>query len=349
MRKALAVLLGLGLAVGLGVNGVGLAGARGVSGLQAVGPTLGLAAVEGGVAPAVALAGQGLVVPPSVEDIEEMCALLLGCPDVPLSPPKRDFGECVSTVLASLSSPEAVKFSIPLRECGLQSSSCKELRECATRGASADVCKGRGKGKALGFCDNDGRAVTCFNEKLVQVRDCPRYGEQCSARDGNSTCTLGDCPGDVPSDGTPVCSGNGQKIFSCDRGKLVSLDCSAFGLSCVKDDGKPTCAPAASAACSGKGPGSCSGSDHVSCLGGHELRVQCGKASLGCAGTPDAGSFGVCTAPASDAGTCDPKSPSRCNGGRIEYCVGGHTRSYFCKGLGFTKCAGKPGQVSCQL
>ena len=57
---------------------------------------------------AVALAGQGLVVPPAVEDIEEMCALILGCPDVPLVPPKRDFSECVNHVQAALSSPDAV-------------------------------------------------------------------------------------------------------------------------------------------------------------------------------------------------------------------------------------------------
>ena len=340
-------MLGLALAAGLGLHGASEADAgHAPLGLM---PSPVLAAVEGGVAPAVALAGQGLVVPPSVEDIEEMCALLLGCPDVPLVAPKRDHAECVNAVQAALSSPDALKFSIPLRECGLQSNSCKELRECALRGANPDVCKGRGKGKAIGFCDNDGRAVTCFNEKLVQVRECPRYGEQCSARDGNATCTLGDCPTDVPADGTPVCSGNGLKIFSCDRGKLVSLDCSAFGLGCVKDDGKPTCAPTASAACTGKGPGQCAGSDHVSCASGHEVHVQCGKAGMSCAGTPSATSVGVCAAPASDAGTCDPKAPARCVNNHIEYCVGGHPRSYFCKALGFSRCGGKPGQVSCQM
>lgn len=341
MRNVLAGLLGLLLAGGLVAHGAGLADARGLAA-----PTV-IPAVEGGIAPAVALAGQGLVLPPAIEDIEEMCALLLGCTDVPLMAPKKDFGECVTHLQGVLSSPDALKFSVPLRECGMQSNSCKELRECALRGASADVCKGRGKGKAVGFCDNDGRALTCYNEKLVQVRDCPRYGEQCSARDGNSTCTLGDCPSDIPPDGTPVCSGNNQKIFSCDRGKLVSLDCSAFGLSCIKDDGKPTCAAASAPVCAKGTADKCASDDHVSCVSGHEVKVQCSKANLKCASSSDP-SLGVCSAPPIDGGTCDPKAPAKCNGNSIEYCVGGKTRSFFCKGLGFAKCGGKPGQVSCQ-
>jgi hypothetical protein len=341
MRNLLAGVLGLLLAGGILANGAGLAGAQGLTGAGSV-----LGAVEGGVAPAVALAGQGLVLPPTIEDVEEMCALLLGCPGIPLSPPKTDFGECVRTVWASMSQPDAVKFSIPLRECGLQSDSCKELRECALRGAAPDGCKGRGKDKAVGFCDNDGRAVTCYKEKIVQVRDCPRYGEQCAAREGQSTCILGACPADVPSDGTPVCSANGLKIFQCDQGKLVSLDCTAFGLACVKDpDGKPTCAAASTPACT-KGLARCDGDDHAGCVGGHEVKVQCGKAGMKCTTAPDATTNGVCTAPPIDGGTCTP-GPAKCNGNNIDYCVAGKQRSFFCKGLGFSKCNSKNGQVSC--
>lgn len=342
MRNILAGLLGLLLAGGLALHGAGLAGARGLT------PAPVLAAVEGGITPAITLAGQGLVLPPSIEDIEEMCALLLGCPDVPLTAPKQDFGECVQYFWSSLSSPEAIKFSIPLRECGMQSDSCKELRECALRGAAQDACKGRGKDKAVGFCDNDDRAITCYKEKVVQVRNCPKYGEQCSAREGNATCTLGNCPSDVPSDGSPVCSTNGQKIFSCDKGKLVSLDCTAFGLSCIKDDGKPSCAVASTPKCT-KGSAKCDGDDHVGCISGHEVKVQCGKSGLKCTSTPDKSTIGACTSPPLDGGTCTPGSPSKCSGANIEYCVGGKTRSYFCKGLGFSKCAGKAGQVSCAL
>ena len=342
MRNLIAGLMGLLMAGGLLAHGAGLADARGLSQPPVI------PAVEGGIAPAVALANQGLVVPPSIEDIEEMCALLLGCPDVPLVPPKHDFGECVSYIQSTLSSADGLKFSVPLRECGLQSDSCKELRECALRGASATACKGRGKGKAVGFCDDEGRALTCYNERLVQLRDCPRFGEQCAARQGQATCTLGDCPADVPSDGTPVCSPNGQKIFSCDRGKLVSMDCSAFGLSCVKHDGKPTCAAGAAPTCDSKSDAKCSGDDHVSCVSGHEVKVQCGKAGLKCASTPDKETVGACTAPASDGGACNPKSPAKCNGNTIEYCVGGKTRSFFCKALGFSKCGGKAGQIACQ-
>ncbi|MCU0657400.1 MAG: hypothetical protein MUF64_19710 [Polyangiaceae bacterium] len=341
MRNLVAGLLGLLLAGGLVAHGAGLADARGLN------PAPVIPAVEGGIAPAVALAAQGVVVPPALEDIEEMCALLLGCPEVPLVPPKRDFGECVAYVQSTLSSAEGLKFSVPLRECGLQSNSCKELRECALRGASQDSCKGRGKGKAVGFCDDEGRALTCLNEKLVQIRDCPRFGEQCSARQGQATCTLGDCPADLPADGTPTCSPNGQKIFSCDRGKLVSMDCSAFGLSCVKHEGKITCAAGAAPACDGKSAPHCKDDEQVSCVSGHEVKVQCGKSGMKCATGADPGAIGACVAPPSDAGTCNPKAPAKCDGTSIEYCIGGKTRSYFCKGLGFSKCGGKTGQVSC--
>jgi hypothetical protein len=341
MRNVLATLLGLALAGGLVAHGAGLAGAQGLL----PGPVLG--AVEGGVAPAIALAGQGLVVPPSVEEVDEMCALLLGCPDVPLSPPKMDHGECVQAVWAALSSPEAVKFSIPLRQCGMQANSCKQLRECALRGATPEICKGRGKDRAVGFCDNDGRAVTCYHERLVQVRDCPHYDEQCAARDGQATCILGPCPTEVPSDGTAVCSTNGQKIFSCDRGKLVSLDCTAFGLACVKDsDGKPGCAPGTTPTCS-KNLSKCDGDDHVGCVGSHEVKVQCGKVGMKCSPTVGAkGNIGACTAPTLDGGTCSG-SGSKCNGASVEYCIAGKQRSFFCKGLGFSKCAGKPGAAHC--
>lgn len=333
--------MGLALASGILASGAGLAGAHGLTLAPA------LQAVEGGIAPAVALANQGLVVPPAVEDIEEMCALLLGCPDVPLVPPKRDFGECVNYLQSTLSSADGLKFSVPLRECGLQSNSCKKLRECALRGADPTICKGRGKGKAIGFCDDDGRAVTCYNEKLVQLRDCPRFGEQCSARQGQSTCTLGDCPSDIPPDGTPVCSANGQKIFSCDRGKLISMDCSAFGLSCIKHDGKPTCGAGAAPTCDSKTAARCSDEDHVSCVSGHEVRVQCGKSGLKCASHSGKDTVGSCSTPTSDGGTCNPKSAAKCNGSSIEYCIGGRTRSFFCKALGFTGCGGKKGQVTC--
>ena len=249
MRNILAGCLGSALALGLAVHGLGLLGGE-AYGAPLVGGARTLGAMDGGVAPAIGLAGQGLVKPPAVEDIEEMCALLIGCPDVPLSVPSQDLGECVRTLWKDLSLPEAVKFSIPLRECGLRADSCKELRECGLRGAAPDICNGRGTDKTMSFCDGDGRAVTCARGKLVQVRDCPRFGEQCAAKSGGATCTLGSCPSDVPSDGTPVCSKNKAKTLVCDSGKLLSFDCGAFGLTCTAgSDSKPTCASEATPSC----------------------------------------------------------------------------------------------------
>ena len=345
MRNLLAAVLGLALGGGLLAYGAGLAGAQGLTPSSPV-----VSAIKGGVAPAVALAAQGLVVPPAVEDVEEMCAFLIGCPDIPLPVPRQDVGECVQHFIHGMTSPEAVKFSLPLRECGLQANSCKELRECAQRGVQPSICKDRGADKPISFCDTEGRVVNCYKGKLMQVRDCPRYGEQCAARDGSAACVLGSCPAEVPSDGTPVCSANGQKVFQCDRGKLVSLDCTAFGLACVKDpEGKPACAPPSTTACATKGTTRCEGEDAIGCVGGHEVHVQCGKSGMKCAEKPGKDTYGVCAAPAADGGSCTPDSPSKCNGSTVQYCLAGAQRSFFCKGLGFDKCLGGPGKVHCAL
>jgi hypothetical protein len=344
MRNVFAGVLGLGLAGGLVAHGIALAG-----GSPLLAPRV-LSAVDGGIAPAISLAGKGVVQPPAIEDIEEMCALLIGCPDVPLSVPSQDLGECVKMLWSQLAHPDAVKFSIPLRECGLRADSCKELRECGLRGASPDSCQGRGMDRTMSFCDGDGRALTCSKGKLVQVRDCPRFGEQCAAKGGTSTCYLGTCPPEVPNDGTPVCSGNGHKIFVCDAGKLLSFDCGAFGLACVKGpDDKPTCAPP-TASC-GKDHKKCDGDDFVGCVGGHEVKVECGKLGMKCAEKPGKDTIGGCVPPpggGADGGApCAANFQSKCVGNNVQYCVGGRTRSFFCKGLGFAKCVGGPGQAHC--
>jgi hypothetical protein len=306
-----------------------------------------LAAVDGGITPSITLAGQGLVVPPSLDDVDFMCSLLLGCSDVPLQLSVVDHGDCVRWVSKSLSEPAAIKWSITMRECGLQSNSCSELRTCATRGAASNACDGRGIGKAVGFCDGDGRALQCKDSKLTQVRDCPRVGEQCAAREGTSTCTLGSCPSEVPSDGTPVCSKNGQKVFSCDKGKLVSFDCTAFGLTCITDNGKPACASEKTTACTNTDK--CDGDNYVGCVSGHEVKVQCDKAGMKCASSQGSSSVGSCDASALAGAACDPSTfKSQCVGGNsVEYCVGGHKRTYFCKGSGFSKCTGGSGSAHC--
>ncbi len=105
-------------------------------------------------------AGQGLVTPPDIEDVEHMCALLTSCHDLPFPPQMIPNSEpsCVRDFMSELTSPDAVKFSLAIRECALQANSCSDLRACALRGASSDACKGRGKTSPVGRCDIDGRA-----------------------------------------------------------------------------------------------------------------------------------------------------------------------------------------------
>src|SRR5262249_36254198 len=87
------------------------------------------------------------VVPPALDDVQHMCALLTGCDRLalPSGIVPRDFAACVRSVYGELASGAAVSFSLTLRECGLRSSSCGELRACALRGTRPDICSGRGR------------------------------------------------------------------------------------------------------------------------------------------------------------------------------------------------------------
>ena len=295
--------------------------------------------IDGGVAAYIAAAGRGQVTPPDAEDVEHMCALLTSCDKLPFPPSMipTSLASCVASMSADLSSPNAVKFSLTIRECGLRANSCSELRSCALRGAKPEVCNGRGKSSTVGICDLDGRAISCWHEQVLGVRDCPRGGEQCVVRDGNATCALGPCTGENKEGTPPSCSASGTRILQCDHGKLQSLDCAAFGLRCMVENGQAGCAPA-TGACTGTAK-RCEGNVSVGCVHGHEVRVDCGAAGLSCAAVPGSKDVGACVSPPAPQGAdrCDGKD-ARCDGATIKYCFAGKKRSYFCKSLGFEKC-----------
>jgi hypothetical protein len=289
-------------------------------------------------APVVALGQRGEVIPPTVEDVEHMCALLTSCDSLPIPPSliPPDFAACVKTMSEDMTAASAISFSLTMRECGLRANSCSELRTCALRGSKPDVCTGRGKQSVAGYCDIDGRAISCWHERVLAVRDCPRGGEQCAVREGESLCTLGPCPQDIKEGAPPICSASGTRILRCEKGRLVSLDCGAFGLRCAVGPSGPGCA-AATPPCNG-GARRCDGASAVSCYNGHEVRVGCSEAGLQCTQTPGAVAVGACFAPALTMGGCDSNAPARCDGASIRYCSEGKPRSYFCKSLGFTRC-----------
>src|ERR1035438_8927199 len=109
------------------------------------------------------------------------------------------------------------------------SDSCGPFASCALHGASPDACVGRGKQGIISFCDVDGRALTCWHDQTLAVRDCPRGGEQCLVQSGQATCSLGSCPTTIVEGDKPRCSGSGTHLLHCEKGKLASLDCAAFG------------------------------------------------------------------------------------------------------------------------
>lgn len=270
-----------------------------------------------------------VVTPPHLEDVEHMCALLTGCEKLPIpsGTVPRDFATCVRVMYGELSTPNAVTFSLTLKECGLRASSCGALRSCALRGARADICAGRGKNGPVDLCDGDGRAITCSDERITGVRDCPRGGEQCVVREGRALCALGACE----TDGSPACSASGTRILSCRKGRLVSLDCGAFGLRCETTHDGPKCVT--NGASCAEAPAHCDGGTAVVCHYGHEARVDCASAGLTCGnGT----ALGVCTAPKETG--CDPSSAPRCDGATLKWCAWGKPRSYLCKSMGLSRC-----------
>jgi hypothetical protein len=326
LRRPLLLFVGLGLAA----FAVAAEGAPPPVAAAAPGAT---GAADGGVSKAD-------VSPPALDDVEHMCALLTSCDGLPIPPSlvPRDFAACVKTLTTEMTSASAVNFSLTLRECGLRANSCGGLRACALRGASPDTCTGRGKASPAGFCDSEGRAISCWHEKVYAVRDCPRGGEQCAVREGEALCTLGGCPPDM-KESAPACSASGTRILRCEKGKLASLDCGAFGLKCVQAEGGPGCATVGKACVAGSKR--CEGHVAVGCFNGRETRVDCATANLVCDARASGVSIGACTAPApaEDAGHCDPAAPPRCDGASIAYCgAGARPRSYFCKSLGFARC-----------
>jgi len=296
---------------------------------------------DGGAAPAyIVAAGRGQVTPPDVEDVEHMCALLTSCDKLPFPPQMipSSLSACVNQMSQELAGPNAVKFSLTIRECGLRANSCSELRACALRGARVNACDGRGKSGAVGICDLEGRAISCWHEQVMGVRDCPRGGEQCVVREGTATCALGPCTGENKEGAPATCSASGTRILQCEHGKLQSLDCAAFGLRCTTENGAAGCAPS-TPACTGTAK-RCEGNVSVGCVHGHEVRVDCGAAGLSCNSVPGAQQVGACVAlpPSAAQDKCDPKDNAKCDGATIKYCYAGKKRSYFCKSLAFDKC-----------
>jgi len=304
---------------------------------------------SGGATPLTDRAHQGRVVPPAVEDVEQVCGLLTSCPDLPIPPSMvpTDFAQCVRALSGQLASPGALAFSLLIRECGLRANSCSELRTCGLRGASPSACIGRGKNNPAGFCDIDGRALSCVKERVAGVRDCPRGGEQCSVREGQSACSLGPCPAEIPEGAPPVCSASGTRVVHCEHGILSSLDCSAFGLICAANGSAgPSCAPP-TPTCAGTGT-RCEGDVAVSCYNGHEVRVECGAAGMTCATSQTGGrTVGACVAPAVTGATCDPSAAARCDGATVRYCAAGQPRSFLCRTLGFSRCVSGAGGAHC--
>jgi hypothetical protein len=300
--------------------------------------------------PLVARAQHGEVAAPGIDEVEHMCALLTSCDKLPIPAAlfPSDFQACVKKMTEDMTSPAAVNFSLTMRECGLQADSCSSLRACALHGASPESCVARGRQGVVGFCDPDGRALTCWHDEVLAVRDCTRGGEQCTVVDGEATCILGPCVGGGKDAEKSRCSASGTHLLHCEKGKLASLNCAAFGLKCTTGgDGEAGCATGGPV-CSGPAK-RCDGNVAVGCFNGHEVRVDCAGAGLACPSSPGATPVGACVATARAAGACDPSDKPRCDSDSIHYCYAGGSRSFSCKALGFRKCdMGKKG-VRCVL
>jgi hypothetical protein len=301
-----------------------------------------------GPSQAVTNARAAKVVATDVTQVERMCAFLTSCEGVAIPPSlfPQDFAACVTRMVADLASPAAVGMSLAIRECALTASSCGELRTCALHGASDDACVGRGKHAVAGVCDVDGRALTCWHDRVFAVRDCPRGGESCRVVDGDATCSLGSCAADAPGADAPHCSASGTHLVRCDKGKLASVNCAALGLECVASADVGAACATGGPPCTGAST-RCEGGVASGCYGGRSVRVDCAAAGLACGAAPGDTAIGACSlGPAPDPG-CDRGGRTHCEGGTIQYCAFGRPRSFSCKAAGFAGCeGGKPGAAS---
>ncbi len=287
-------------------------------------------------------AGAGVILPPSVDDAEAFCALVLACRDVPMYPPEPEFQRCVRTIMAELAGPDALTSSLSIRECGLSATSCSKLRQCALKGANATACDGVAidSDTPVGKCDIDARAITCWRGKVLGVRNCGLADELCVAKGGKADCALpGACPANAKNDWT--CAGN--RMVKCQDNKFLSLDCAVLNLSCSATDGKAACTPPKTAGCKGNGI-TCKGSDAIACVNGKEVRVDCGQQGMLChdpSKPADDRTIGLCEmpAPADKKDACDSaKFEDKCDGSSIKYCAAGTIRKYECKSIGASKC-----------
>ncbi|GAC1351780.1 MAG: hypothetical protein NVSMB1_08120 [Polyangiales bacterium] len=291
-------------------------------------------------------AQSGVVLPPSIEDAEAFCALVLACRDVPMFPPANDFTGCVHALMNQLSSPSALTSSVSIRECGLSATSCRSLRACALKGASEKVCDGVAldSKEPIGKCDLDARAVTCWRGKVLGVRNCGLADELCVVKDGKSECALaGACPPSAKADW--ACAGS--RMVKCQDNKFLSIDCKVLSLSCVSAldaSGKQAvgCAPATTSSCKSSEKVTCAADNGsaVSCLLGKEVRVACSDQGMSCTESAKAGDrqAGVCEIPAGSKPCEVKKFESKCDGSTIKYCSHGSVRTYSCKSIGASKC-----------
>lgn len=335
--------------VGLGAAGAMLFGIASSVGNAATTASSADAGVGADAAPPQSIyltkAASGAVLPPSIDDAEAFCALVNACADVPTAPPAPDFQGCVKTILEQLSGPNALNTSLTIRECGLSATSCKRLRACVLKGADAKICDGVATegDKAIGKCDMDARAVTCWRGKVTGVRNCGLADELCSVKDGRAECTLfGACPASFTSDWS--CANT--RMVKCTDGKPLSIDCAVLGLTCVKDPttGVSGCAPPVATKCRNPDKIVCDGATAIGCTLGREVKVACGDQGMTCGDasapiTPQ--TVGACEVPAPKDPklVCDPKSyGAKCAGADIEYCSPWGVRKFPCKSIGATKC-----------
>ncbi len=289
-------------------------------------------------APADAEGPAARVTPPAMDDVATLCALLSGCPALPIaaSAVSDDFGACMKRYAATLASPAALGVSLSVRECGMRANSCSGLRDCLLRGVKPEACAGRGKSGPVGMCDADGRAVVCAKEKVAAVRDCPRGGEHCRVRSGEAVCVLDRC--DEAEGDKPKCLGSKKAV--CEKGLLVSVDCAVLDMTCEEGPEGAACVPRG-AAC---GADRCAGTTAIGCFAGKEVAVDCEKAGLAC--QEGAGPLGRCQRPASEPPACAADA-FRCEGASIKGCFAGSTVAFQCAAIGLKRCESAGKSVRC--
>ena len=295
---------------------------------------------------------RGEVVPPDLDDVEHMCALLTSCDKLPIPPSLIPPDFAVVREEDDRRADLAPAASTSRSRCASAGCSRTRARACAPARCTAPTPTpapaAASRASSASATSTAARSPAGTTRSLA-VRDCPRGGEQCLVATARRRAPSGRARrrrrrrqaallrvGDAPA-----ALREGQAREPRLRGLRPQVRHR-------RPTGPPACATAGPP-CAGSAK-RCEGEHRGRLLqrprGARRLRRR--RADVHRrrrAGRPSAR---ACRRRRPSAGAIPDQAP-RCDGANIKYCVAGKPRSHFCKAMGFNKCDSSHNGPHCAL